>query len=121
MGLSELYIVTGYVENFKVADFGNGFITVTWDYVAGSDEYPLHKYSLLIDNDLTSEFKCSDATCSKTITDLESCVEHVFDLTPIFYTPTGEDTTGDVATTSGYTEAESESLSFFLISVFRVV
>lgn len=96
----------GYVENFHVKEFGTGYIKVAWDFIDGDTNFPLHKYSLTIDSDLTSEFKCSLSSCSRIIEDLDACIEHVFDLVPIFYTPTGDDTNGQLATTTGYTTDE---------------
>lgn len=96
----------GHVENFNVEDFGIGFVKLAWDFVEGDATHPLHKYSLTVDSDLTVEFKCSNPTCNRIIEDLDACVEHLFELTPIFYTPAGDDTDGNLALTTGYTTDE---------------
>ncbi|KAG0711097.1 Receptor-type tyrosine-protein phosphatase delta [Chionoecetes opilio] len=96
----------GHIENCRVTEFGTGYIEFTWDFVEGTPDYPLHKYSLTTDSDLTSEFKCTSPTCSKTIEDLDACIEHTFELTPIFYDPSGNDIDGAICTTNGYTTDE---------------
>ena len=96
------------MENLHVEEFGTGYVKIAWEFVAGNNSHPLHKYSLTIDSDLTMEFKCNSATCSRLIEELDACVEHLFELTPIFYTPAGDDVDGTLASTTGYTTDESE-------------
>ncbi|XP_045130639.1 protein sidekick homolog [Portunus trituberculatus] len=96
----------GYVNNFHVKEFGTGYVKVAWDFVDGNTSHPLHKYSLTVDSDLTMEFKCGKPACERIIEDLDACVEHLFELTPIFYTPTGDDMDGTLASTTGYTTDE---------------
>lgn len=93
----------GHVENFVISDVGQGYVELSWDFVEGNSSYPLHKYSLTTDSDLTTQFKCTSPTCSRIVDYLDACVEHVFDLTPIFSTPTDDEMEGTPVTTTGYT------------------
>ncbi|XP_068232515.1 von Willebrand factor A domain-containing protein 7-like [Palaemon carinicauda] len=78
--------VGGYILDFEAIDAGTTWIYLRW--TLSPTIYKIHKYSLLIDEDLTSEFPCPDPTCYYNATYLDPCAKHTFHLTPHFYIET---------------------------------
>nr|XP_045609993.1 phosphatidylinositol phosphatase PTPRQ-like [Procambarus clarkii] len=94
--------VPGHIENFQQTGSGDGEIVLEWDFVEG--DYPLHKYTIVTDSDFSNDVRCTASHCSYTVTYLEACKAHKFDLIPMFDNPAdGTIFQGDVATTTGYT------------------
>ncbi|XP_064098706.1 uncharacterized protein LOC135209881 [Macrobrachium nipponense] len=78
--------IGGYILDFEAIDAGTTWIYLRW--TLSPTIYKIHKYSLLIDDDLTTEFPCPDATCYHNATYLDPCAKHTFRLTPHFYIET---------------------------------
>ncbi|KAG7160510.1 collagen alpha-1(XIV) chain-like [Homarus americanus] len=93
----------GHIENLQVTS-GDGSITLEWDFVAGDPTYKLHKYTILTDNDFSTDLRCPAAHCTTIIDYLDACKEHTFDVTPVFDdTVNGGSVNGDTSSISGFT------------------
>ncbi|XP_042237342.1 fibronectin-like [Homarus americanus] len=93
----------GHIKNLQVTS-GDGSITLEWDFVAGDPTYKLHKYTILTDNDFSTDFRCPAAHCTTIIDYLDACKEHTFDVTPVFDdTVNGGSVNGDTSSISGFT------------------
>ncbi|XP_066988330.1 uncharacterized protein [Macrobrachium rosenbergii] len=82
----DMGVIGGYILDLEAIDAGTTWIYLRW--TLSPTIYKIHKYSLLIDDDLTTEFPCPDATCYHNATYLDPCAKHTFRLTPHFYIET---------------------------------
>ncbi|XP_042237339.1 receptor-type tyrosine-protein phosphatase F-like [Homarus americanus] len=99
----------GHIKNLQVTS-GDGSITLEWDFVAGDPTYKLHKYTILTDNDFSTDLRCPAAHCTTIIDYLDACKEHTFDVTPVFDdTVNGGSVNGDTSSISGFANAKSPS------------
>ncbi|XP_045609992.2 tyrosine-protein phosphatase Lar-like [Procambarus clarkii] len=95
----------GNITSFLQIRNGDGEVTMEWRFVEGDPAYPLLKYTLVTDSDVSSDVYCMTTLCYHTVDNLEPCVTHTFDLVPIFNdTTTGGTLEGNNATTTGFTK-----------------
>lgn len=92
----------GYILDFEAIEVGTTWVNLQWTITLTI--YDVRKYALTVNDDLTHEFHCTDTTCTYNVTDLESCADQMFRLTPHF-TIDASDQAGEPA----YTEATTLS------------
>ncbi|XP_071525803.1 fibronectin-like [Panulirus ornatus] len=94
----------GYIKNFRQKSNDIDFVLLEWDFVEGDSAYPLHKYTLVTDNDFREDVRCPVQHCEHTVEYLIACDEYDFTLIPVFDdTSSGETIEGTHANVTGYT------------------
>lgn len=99
----------GTVSNFQQKSSGDGYVELEWNFTPGDAAYPLHKYTLVTDNDFSNDVRCFDPHCAYVIDYLAACVEHTFEITPHFDKPDGGEILGDTSSTTGFPNDKRES------------
>lgn len=79
----DMGVLGGAILDLEVESVGVHWAMLRWTLTESVLE--LHKYSLLINDDFTSEFRCTEAECHHNVTDLQPCSLQTFQLTPYFY------------------------------------
>ncbi|MPC24810.1 von Willebrand factor A domain-containing protein 7 [Portunus trituberculatus] len=99
----DMGVLGGAIVDLEAESVGVDWVMLKWSLSPTTLE--LHKYSLLINEDMVSEFRCTESVCHRNVTDLKACSLQTFQLTPYFYV--GEsDRVGQAA----YTDANTLDL-----------
>ncbi|XP_063860185.1 von Willebrand factor A domain-containing protein 7-like [Scylla paramamosain] len=79
----DMGVLGGAIVDLEAESVGVDWVMLRWSLSPTTLE--LHKYSLLINEDMVSEFRCTESVCHRNVTDLKACSLQTFQLTPYFY------------------------------------
>ncbi|XP_076061138.1 von Willebrand factor A domain-containing protein 7-like [Oratosquilla oratoria] len=96
----DMGLLGGTVYELEAKEVGETWVLVCWKITP--TKFELHKYTMIVDNDLIVESRCKEASCCQNVTTLDPCMEHQFQLSPHFYVQ-GEDKVGKAAYTNAAT------------------